>query len=111
MLKDNDEYEKIKEISLKHRGEKNPISAKEISQKLGFPMEDTQSECRKKIHKTVEEFDLPLLSNSKGFFLATNQNEVDKYNENIEMRIKGMKQYNDLVNKNWNKIQNRKEKK
>ncbi len=105
------EYKKIKEILKKHVGKNNPITSKKISEELGFPMEDTQSKCRKKIHETIKKFQLPVLSNSKGFFIAQNQEEVDKYNKNIDERIKGIEENKKIINKNWNNLQNAKIKK
>lgn len=41
--------EKIKDILMEHRGRKNAIAAKCISEAMGFPMEDTQSVSRQAI--------------------------------------------------------------
>ena len=48
--------DKLKEILLQHKGKANAITSKEISRKMGFPMEDTQSVSRKAIWKTAKHF-------------------------------------------------------
>lgn len=62
--------EKIKNILMLHRGKENAIASKRISKEMGFPMEDTQSVSRQAIWSTAKEYGLPLISCSKGYFLA-----------------------------------------
>lgn len=97
---------KIKKILLEHRGKDNPITSKEISKKMGFPMEDTQSVSRKAIWATAKEYNLPLISSNKGYFIANTDEEIAEYNENIKKRIEGMEETRKMANKNyeeWNK--------
>lgn len=93
--------EKIKNILLDHKGKKNAITSKSISKTMGFPMEDTQSVSRQAIWDTAEEFNLPLVSCSKGYFLAETDEEIKEYNENIQRRINGMEETRKMVNKNY----------
>ena len=71
--------EKIKDILMEHRGRKNAIAAKRISEAMGFPMEDTQSVSRQAIWDTAEEYGLPLISCNKGYFIAQTDEEMDDY--------------------------------
>lgn len=92
---------KIRDILMEHRGKKNAIASKRISQAMGFPMEDTQSVSRQAIWDTAEEFGLPLLSCNKGFFIAQTDEEVAAFNENYEKRINGMRRTQQMVNENY----------
>lgn len=93
--------EKIKNILMEHRGKENAIAAKRISMAMGFPMEDTQSVSRQAIWDTADEYNLPLLSCSKGFFLAQSDDELEEFNANYEKRIAGMRRTQEMVNKNY----------
>ena len=92
---------KIRDILMLHRGKENPVTSKEISQEMGFSMEDTQAFCRKAIRETAKEYGLPLVSSNKGYFLANTDEELEIFNKNIEKRIKGMEKSREMANKNY----------
>jgi len=101
----SEKSEKIKAILIEHRGKSNAIASKRISEAMRFPMEDTQSVSRKAIWDTAEEYGLPLISCSKGFFIAQTDEEMAEYNANIQKRIDGMERTRKMANKNfeeWN---------
>lgn len=93
--------EKIQKILLEHRGRKNAIAAKRISEAMRFPMEDTQSVSRQAIWNTAEEYGLPLISCNKGYFIAETDEEMADYNANYEKRISGMRKTQEMANKNY----------
>lgn len=93
--------EKIKDILLQHIGKSNAVTSKEVSKKMGFPMEDTQSVSRKAIWETAKEYGLPLVSCNKGYFIAETDDEIDEYNSNIQSRIDGMEETRKMTNKNY----------
>lgn len=98
--------EKIKNILMKHRGKENAITAKRISQAMGFPMEDTQSVSRRAIWHTAEEYGLPLISYNKGYFIAQTDKEMEDYNSNYEKRIRGMRKTQKMANENYMRWKN-----
>ena len=98
--------EEIKDILIQHQGKKNAITSKQISKAMGFPMEDTQSVSRQAIWATAEEFGLPLISCSKGYFIAQTDEEITAYNDNYEKRINGMKKTQEMANKNYTRWKN-----
>lgn len=98
------DYKKINDILSRHCGKANAITAKRISASMRYPMEDTQAISRKNIHQTAEEYNLPLLSCSKGFYIAETQEELDEYNQNIDNRINEMDRKRKLVNENYRKL-------
>lgn len=93
--------EKIKNILLQHKGKSNAITSKEVSRKMGFPMEDTQSVSRKAIWETAKEYGLPLVSCNRGYFIAETTDEIEEYNSNIQSRIDGMEETRKMANKNY----------
>ena len=93
--------EKIKNILMEHKGRKNAIASKRISEAMGFPMEDTQSVSRQAIWDTAEEYGLPLISCNRGYFIAETDDEIDAYNKNIQKRIKGMEKTRKMANQNY----------
>ncbi len=101
-----DDHKKIKDILEQHCGKENAIASHYISEIMGYPMEDTQAVGRKEIHETAEEYDLPLLSCSKGFYLAETEDELAEYNENIDSRILEMDRKRKLVNESFRRKHN-----
>lgn len=98
--------EKIKNILLDHRGRKNAIAAKRISEAMNFPMEDTQAVSRQAIWDTAAEYGLPVISCNKGYFIAETDEEMAAYNANYEKRIKGMKKTQAMANENFERWKN-----
>lgn len=98
--------ERIKNILMEHRGRKNAIAAKRISEAMGFPMEDTQSVSRQAIWDTAAEFGLPLISCNKGYFIAQTDKEMEDYNANYEKRISGMRRTQRMANENYERWKN-----
>lgn len=99
-------YEEIRDILLQHCEKDNPISAKEISSIIGFPMEDTQAKCRAMVHKTAIMYNLPVISCGHGFFSAKTKQEINEYNKNIDDRINGMEKNRQFANENFRRFQN-----
>lgn len=93
--------EKIKDILMDHRGKKNAIASKRISEAMGFPMEDTQAVSRQAIWSTAEEYGLPLVSCNRGYFIAETDDEIEEYNKNIQKRIDGMEKTRKMANQNY----------
>ena len=98
--------EKIRNILLEHRGKENAIASKRISERMGFPMEDTQSVSRQAIWATAEEYGLPLISCSKGYYIAQTDEEMKDFNDNYEKRIAGMRKTQRMANDNYERWKN-----
>ena len=100
------DHKKIKDILEEHYGKDNAIASHCISKRMGYPMEATQAVSRKAIHETAEEYNLPLLSCEKGFYLAETEAELNEYNQNIDNRISEMNRRRELANKNFRRKHN-----
>lgn len=93
--------ERIKDILMEHKGKKNAIASKRISEAMNFPMEDTQSVSRHAIWNTAEEYGLPLISCNKGYYIAQTDEEMAEFNANYEKRIQGIRKTQEMANRNY----------
>ena len=98
---DEDKYERLKTILLKHKGKENAITVKNISAMMGFRRAETQPACRKLIWETARRFNIPVIACSKGYFVAIREEEIGEYMENIQHRIDGMIQTRDMAKNNF----------
>lgn len=96
-------YDEIKAILIQCKGKSNAMTSKRISVRINFPMEDTQVKTRTAIWETAKIFELPLISCSKGYFIAETDNEMNEYNSNIQSRIDGMEETRRMTNENYHK--------
>lgn len=96
-------YEKLKSILELHRGKRNAIPSRKISEMIDYPTEDTQSATRAILHKTAEKYNLPLISCRKGFYIAETEEELAEYNRCIDSRIREMNRRRNLVNEAFRK--------
>lgn len=94
------DYKKeIYEILLKHKGKGNEISSAKIAKLIGINEDDTHAKTRKYIEDTMEQYKIPLGSNTKGYFIIETAEECDKYLNNLEVRQKGIeKRKNNVKN-------------
>ena len=86
----NDMYEEIKQILLQHKGKARAIKSKNISSRIGLPMEDTQKISRLAIWHTAEKYGLPLVACKNGYFIAETDDEIAEYEEHDEWVEKKM---------------------
>ena len=96
-----EKLERIKTILLAHQGKESAITSKAISSIMGFPMEDTQVCSRSYIWETAKKYQLPVVSCSKGYFIAVCDEEMHEYNEDIRNRLTGMIKTRDMTNENY----------
>ena len=100
-------YEKLKSILELHRGKRNAIPSRKISEMIDYPMEDTQSATRAILHQTAEKYNLPLISCRKGFYIAETEEELAEYNRCIDSRIREMNRRRNLANTAFRKEANK----
>ena len=101
-----DKLEKVKQLLEAHQGKGNAISAGEIEQMLGYPTEDTHAKGRKLVERCAKKYDIPVSGDTSGYFIMTNQSELDEYIANLQSRAKKIQERKELMEKNfkeWNK--------
>jgi len=84
------QMEIVKNILKTHKGVGKAICAKEISRIVGFPLEDTQAQCRKAINDVRDKYDMPIVACSNGYYLATCREEIEDYIKSLDDRIAGL---------------------
>ena len=97
------DLEIISKILLAHKGKSNAIKAKEISYVLGLPLEDTQCLTRSAIQRAAEIYELPVVSSKHGYFIAQTDDEIDRYNNEMQRRINGIERTRNIINRNYRK--------
>lgn len=85
--------DQIAEILRGCQGKRNAITVKNIAERLGVFNENglTNPGTRFKIKEVIEEFNMPIGSCSRGYYLIETENELSSYIENLNSRIKGIK--------------------
>ena len=89
----------VVDIIFKHRGENNIISGVEIAKQLtdmGFP---TKKDCIHSIMtKIIFDRKLPILSkNSRGYFWASTQDEIQKCIDDLENRCSSILEHAEIL--------------
>jgi hypothetical protein len=95
---------KITDILVNHIGEKNAITARNISIAVGIEDGDTFIRTRGLIEKAIRIFRLPVAATTNsGYFFIANEDELSKYQQSLDGRkleIEGRKQ---IVSRNFAK--------
>ncbi len=101
-----DELEFVKRELEKHRGKGNAISAGDIENMLGYPRDDTHAKGRKLVKKCAKQFRMPISGDSSGYFIITNETELNEYKANLQSRKKKIDEREKIIENNfkeWNK--------
>ena len=93
--------ELIKNIMLEHRGKANKITSREISFIIGISEDDTHATTRKLILESATQYNLPLVADSGGYYLISDEIEYDKYMNNLDKRISGIEERKKIITKNF----------
>jgi uncharacterized protein (DUF1697 family) len=94
--------EKIKNILLKHYGKKNKITVREIEKLIGITKkDDTHAQVRKLILECTKVYKLPLAADNHGYYLTNNELEYNEYINNLNNRIKGIRERKEIITQNY----------
>lgn len=96
--------EQVKELLLDHRGADNPITSREISNKLKKSEVGSFPETRELIREIVLEDEIPIASSSNGYYVIETEQELKDYIDQLEQRILGISERRFAVHKaanNW----------
>ena len=80
------------------------FKARQLAEKIGYPVKGTQVELRKAITELIEIELTPIVGNVSGFTWATNANMVRFYLESLESRRYGLQRRIDSVRKVFNNM-------
>lgn len=101
-----DKLEIVKQLLEEHQGKGNSISAGEIEQILGYSTEDTHAKGRKLVERCMMEYGIPVGGDTSGYYIITNQAELNECKATLQSRAKKIKDREKLMEKNfreWNK--------
>lgn len=82
--------ERVKRILREHEGADNGISSREINEQLGIDSIGSFPNIRSVMRKLVLEEELPVASNSKGYYLIQDDQELEEYVESLESRAEAI---------------------
>lgn len=100
--KDRVLVKKARDIMFEHKGEKNAVSARNVSLALGIKEGDTFIRTRSIIDKVVRMYRLPIAATTNsGYFLITNAPELYKYMGSLEGRKMQIEDKKQVVFKNF----------
>ena len=74
--------DRIKVILESHKGNKNSITSKEIAKAIGIVEDDTHAKTRALILKCIEQNELPVVANNRGYYFICDQAEYEEYIKN-----------------------------
>lgn len=94
-MKNNKCYE-IALIMQNHIGKKNAITSTELAESIGGPLSDGNPTIRRLIKATCEQYNLPIVADKYGYYIAETADEIRDYSQNILSRIANM-QHNLLI--------------
>lgn len=82
--------ELIDEIMKSHIGKRNAITSASICRQLGLIEDDTHVGTRRLLTLYREQYNVPLIANHKGYYLAANQAEIEEYKQTLFERAEGI---------------------
>lgn len=87
----------VAEILSEHRGSDNPVTSGEIADKTGLDSLDSTPRTRGVIRRLQRQYDWPVASSPKGYFLIKQKGEAQEYIDDLEGRIQGIEQRKNAV--------------
>lgn len=87
----------VAEILAEHRGSSDPVTSQEIADRTGLDSLDSTPRTRGVIRKLQRQYDWPVASSSKGYFLIEQPQEARTYIDDLEGRIEGIEQRKNAV--------------
>lgn len=100
------ELEKIKNILQEHCGRSNKIKSREVADMMGYAEDDTHAGTRDLIRQAAEQYKLPLVADSAGYYLISDEKDYLEYMDNLDKRIRGIEERKAIITANykeWNK--------
>ncbi len=91
----------IQTILQNHRGRRNPISSSQIAQTIGIIEDDTHSATRNLIYQCAQQYRIPLVATSNGYFIIENEEELNCYIANLESRVAGIQERIRFIQETW----------
>ena len=76
---DSETLERVKEMILEHRGANDPITSREISERLEKEEVGSFPETRALIRELVSEEEIPIAGSSNGYFVIETEEELKHY--------------------------------
>lgn len=91
----------LEELLADHRGPENAVSSGEIADRLGIDDSGSNPRTREAVKVLLDDRELPVISNSDGYFVATAESQIEEEVESLQSRIEGIQQRQQLIRDAW----------
>ena len=99
-------YERVYDYMRGRLGEHNAVTANIIERECGVPHTNGNSTLRRIISMVCDKYDIPIISNTNGYFVASTREELMDYLLNLELRIKGIIERKDMLKRAFESYNN-----
>ncbi len=79
--------EVVRDILMDHRGSDNPITSREINEKIQQDSVGSFPETRQIIREVMIEEQIPIAAGSQGYYVIESEEELSEYIENLDNRV------------------------
>lgn len=87
-------------------GGHNAVTANTIEKECGVLHSNGNSRLRKVITMVCDKYNIPIVSNINGYFVASTREELMDYLLNLELRIKGIIERKDMLKRAFESYNN-----
>lgn len=95
-------------ILREHRGRDDPITSQELSTRLGdLDSLDSTPTTRAVIREVLEEYKLPVVGSSDGYFVPYRRSEYQQAQARLTQRIEGIRERQSLLAEAWAEAEER----
>lgn len=82
--------ELVKELLLEHRGADNPISSREINERIDKDAVGSFPSTRMLVREIMVEDQIPIASSNNGYYVIETEGELQDYVDQLESRVLGI---------------------
>lgn len=83
----DEEYERVKELLLEHRGKGNGITSREINDVVGLDNVGSFPQTRECVRAVMFNEDIPVIGGNGGYYIAETEEELAGALDTLEKRI------------------------
>lgn len=92
-----DELEFVRKQLECHQGRNNSISAGDIAEMLGYPVEGSHVKGRELVKRCSKKYRIPVGGNTSGYYIITTEDELNEYKANLHSRANKTLERGDLM--------------
>lgn len=83
----DEQYERVKELLLEHRGKGNEISSRELNEEVGLDSVGSFPRTRECVRDIMLQERIPIIGGGNGYYVAQTEDEIVDAIETLDSRI------------------------